>query len=241
MRRVAIALAVSLVACGGATPLLHGAHVLRPGFVEVGAGVAGEVGLRPLAETGQAGALQELAVSPGVSPWVGARVGFAGDNEAGLAYTGRSVRLEGRHAFTLNNAMALSVGGGLSAIIAHELGHALDASSVYGAGFDVPVLLGLRSANGIYELWIGPRGGLELMRGQLGTADIGQTDETIEPAKAAHVFAGGLVGLRTGFRHVHVAIEGSFLYHHAAGTLGDTHMSLSQLSITPGAALQIEF
>src|SRR6185369_12120360 len=92
----------SLVGCAGGGPLLHPAHVLKPGEVQVGAGLSGQIALRvlPSVTAGEA-ELQRLTVAPGVAPWAGARVGIAGSNEAGLAYTGRSIRLDGRYAFSL--------------------------------------------------------------------------------------------------------------------------------------------
>ena len=82
-----------LAACGGTTPLLHPAHGLAPGKVTVGLGSTGRVALT--AAAGESGSperdLEHAAVAAGVAPWVGARVGLAGDNEAGLAWAGRSL------------------------------------------------------------------------------------------------------------------------------------------------------
>jgi hypothetical protein len=225
-------------ACGGGVPLLHPAHVLPPGRVEVGAGMSGELAL----QTSAAGSstLQELAVSPGVAPWASGRVGIAGDNEGGLTYTGRTVRLDGRHAFPIGG-LALSIGLGGSAIVAHQPGHGFDASGVYGGGLDVPVLLGIHTTGDLYSLWIGPRGGVELLRGRLAIANVGEPNEDLVDAEATHGFIGGLVGFRVGFRHVHVSVEGSFAYHHASGKIGSTPVTLDQTSVTPGGALQIAF
>jgi hypothetical protein len=233
----AIVLGAIVLGCGGGAPLLHPAHVLHPGFVEVGAGLSGELALVPAPASPT---LQELAVSPGVAPWADARVGVVGDNEAGLTYTGRSLRVDGRHAFALGGA-ALSVGLGASALVAHEPGRGLDPSGVFGGGLDVPVLLGIHTRSDLYALWIGPRGGFELLRGRLGIKNIGQPEEEVADVQATHAFVGGLVGFRTGFRHVHVAVEADFAYHHALGKLGGTQLVLDQLTLTPGGALEILF
>jgi hypothetical protein len=235
----ALVVAIGALGCGGGVPLLHPAHVLPPGRVEVGAGTSGELALQTNV-TGSSATLQELAVSPGVAPWASGRVGIAGDNEAGLTYTGRALRVDGRHAFPIGG-LALSVGLGGSAIVAHEPGHGFDASSVYGGGLDVPVLLGIRTRGDLYSLWIGPRGGFEVLRGRLAIANVGEPNEDLVDAEATHGFIGGLIGFRTGFRHVHVSVEGSFAYHHASGKLGSTPMTLDQTSVTPGGALQIAF
>src|SRR6202034_1952887 len=85
-------------------------------------------------------------------------------NEAGLTYSGRDIRLDGRHAFSLGKP-TLSVGLGVSAIIAHAPGSGSDPTGVYGAGVDIPVLLGVHSANDIYAFWFGPRAGFEYIAG----------------------------------------------------------------------------
>src|SRR5262249_14255801 len=137
-----------LAGCGGGVPLLHPAHVLPPGEVRVGAGLSGQVALMPLPTTTGTAAnnakLQQLTAAPGVAPWVGGRIGIQGDNEGGLTYSGRSLRLDGRHAFSLG-APTLSVGLGLSAISAQRPGEGKDGSSVFGGGFDVPILFGAKS------------------------------------------------------------------------------------------------
>ncbi len=235
----ALVVAIGTVGCGGGVPLLHPAHVLPPGRVEVGAGTSGELALQT-SVTGSSATLQELAVSPGVAPWASGRVGIDGDNEGGLTYTGRTVRLDGRHAFPIGG-LALSMGLGASAIAAHQPGHAFDASGVYGGGLDVPILIGFHTRGDLYSLWLGPRGGVEFLRGRLAISDVGQPNETLVNAEATHAFIGGLIGFRVGFRHVHVSVEGSFAYHHASGKLGNTPMTLDQTSVTPGGALQIAF
>jgi hypothetical protein len=245
--RGALGLAACLsVGCGGGAPLLHPAHVLRPGFVHVGAGVSGQLAVLQPAQAGSNDArIEELTAAPGVAPWLTGRVGIAGDNEAGITFTGRSLRVDGRHAFSLG-APTLSVGLGASALVARPPGHGSDAGSVYGAGFDLPVLLGIRSRSDIYAIWIGPRAGVELFRGSLqlqnGSApDPGDPENLPSDVSGHHEFVGGVIGMRAGFRHVHVAIEGSFTYHLASGKLAGASFQMNQFTITPGGALLISF
>lgn len=257
-------LAVSLLAgaalgCGGGAPLLHPAHVLRPGVVTVGAGLSGEVALAPRVHVESSGApadpavppsageqaeVQDLTVAPGVAPWVGGRVGIASDNEAGLTYTGRAVRVDGRHAFSFG-APSLSIGLGAAAILARRPGSGNDGSSVYGVGFDVPVLLGFRSRSDVYALWFGPRAGFELLRGKLAAdapsePDAGATATEVD-VTAQHLQVGFVLGVRVGFRHVHVAVEAGAAYHRAAAELGGVALVLEQATVTPGGALLITF
>lgn len=239
----ALLLAFSLAGCAGGTPLLHPAHVLRPGVASVGGGVSGDLVLLSRAPEGSDAAdVEELAVAPGVSPWVSGRVGISGSNEAGLTWTGRTIRVDGRHAFTLG-APTLSVGLGAAAILARRPGSGADGSSVYGVGFDAPVLLGFQSRSDIYSFWFGPRVGFELLRGKLqgDTADLATGEAPLLDVSGQHLQVGFLIGMRVGFRHVHVAIEGGAAYHRAQGEIGDASVTLEQATIAPGGALILTF
>jgi len=209
-----------------------------------GAGLTGQIALRDLPPNSPNNAtLSDLTIAPAVAPWIGARVGVAGDNEAGLTYTGRSLRVDGRHAFLFgaSGATALSLGLGASAVIARRPGQEPDGSGVFGGGFDVPVLFGWRSQADLYSVWIGPRAGLEFLSGRAPIAS--GTSPTLElgDVTARHVFAGFVAGLRVGFRHVHAAIEVNGAYHRVDGSFKPLSTGLNQLTITPGGALIISF
>lgn len=244
----AVAIALAGVGCGGGAPLLHPAHVLRPGFVTMGAGLSGELSLRTPAATpsepagGQSlASLEEVAVAPGVAPWIAARAGIAGSNEAGLTYTGLRVRVDARHAFTLDGP-TLSVGLGGNLVLPERPGANAAVNSVTGGGADLPILLGWTSQNEIYSLWVGPRGGFELLRGVVLAAPLGVgMPEALLDVDARHFFVGAVLGIRIGFRHVHVAFELDGAFHHAEGALGVTESSLNQATLTPSGALLLTF
>jgi hypothetical protein len=238
----ATAIVAATAGCAGGAPLLHPAHVLTPGNVTAGAGLSGQLPLRKVAVSTSSptlgGPLQTLTVAPGVAPWVGARIGIPGSNEGGLTYSGRAIRLDGRHAFSLG-APTLSAGLGVSALMARRPGEGNDPSSVYGIGFDLPLLLGFKSRSDLYSLWFGPRGGVELFSGRIAVG----TDKAAAPADVSgrHVHVGFLAGVRVGFRRVYVALEVDGSYHRADGTFSGSQASLSQFSITPSGALQLAF
>lgn len=223
--------------------------MLPPGEVSVGAGVSGQLTLRPLPAQTQAGAqnvgsLQDLAVTPGVAPWVSGRMGLIGGNEAGLTYAGRELRVDARHAFSLGKA-TLSTGLGVSAVMARRPGDGSDASGVYGAGADVPLLIGVKSSSDIYALWFGPRAGFEIVGGRL---QLGQDASSVYDVSARHFYGALVAGLRVGFRHVHAAIELDAGYHRVDGSFktagtagGGTPTSVQQISLTPAGALEISF
>jgi hypothetical protein len=229
--------------CGGGSPLLHPAHVLRPGTVSVGAGLSGQMVLAgaPADDTPEGSGrrkLAELTVAPAMAPWVSARTGLEGANEAGLTYTGRSVRLDGRHAFFLG-APTLSVGLGVNALLAETPD--AEGTGAYGAGVDVPVLLGFQSTGDLYSLWFGPRAGFELLQGRVllptGAAPVSAPAD----ASGYHLQLGFVVGARVGFRHAHVALEVGAAYHRASGELDGAPIAIEQVTVAPGGALAVTF
>lgn len=253
---LSLALLAGASGCAGGAPLLHPAHVLPPGEVSAGAGLSGTFVLTPrtvpappvagapdadAAAFGQS-ELEELSVAPGVAPWVGGRVGIKGSNEAGLTYTGRTVRVDGRHAFELG-AATLSLGLGASAVMARRPGSGPDPSSVYGGGVDAPVLLGFRTTGDVYALWLGPRIGFSLLRGRL------QGGPTIDPnaspvladVSANHLQLGFVLGMRAGFRHVHAAVEIGAAYHRVDGELDGVALELEHAALAPGGGLILTF
>jgi hypothetical protein len=263
LSRPALTLACALLAgCGGGAPLLHPAHPLPPGEISVGAGLSGQLALLPL--TAPAGttlnqsSLQILTVGPGVAPWAAGRIGFEGSNEAGLTYSGRTLRLDGRHAFLFGKGgnLAISVGLGASALMAErpssdQASGVAGSGGVFGGGADLPVLLGFRSTGDLYAIWFGPRGGFELLSGRTQFADSTGMPELYD-VSGKHFYAGLTLGARVGFRHVHLALEVNAAYHHADGSFQtsasgstpagpSTSSSVQQLSITPAGALVVNF
>lgn len=228
--------------CGGGLPLLHSVHVLPPGRVSAGAGLSGQVVLQDLPSavgTDQANLetqLQNTTIAPAVAPWVSARVGVTGSNEVGLAYSGRSIRLDGRHSFQLNkkNSLALSAGlGGELLLIGRPRPGGQEPQSLLGGGFDVPVLFGWRSTAGLYSAWIGPRPGFTLVQGVLA-------DGTAFSAQDGRL--GFVAGLSVGFRQVHVAMELGGAFHFVDATVDKTQkVEFNQFTLTPAGGLVLTF
>jgi hypothetical protein len=246
--RLACALlaAATVSGCAGGGPLLHPAHTLRPGSASFAAGASGQIALRDLSDPqdNDERKLQEATVAPGVAPFVSGRLGIAGDNEAGLAYTGRAVRVDARHAFDLGGP-ALSIGLGGSLIFPQRPGRDDDELRLYGGGVDLPILIGVRSRSDLYALWAGPRVGLQLIQGDTAAPFVGEDPNEPTPeardVDGKHIYTGLVLGMRAGFRHLHVALEIDASYHHAWGTLGDQARAIDQVSITPAGALVLSF
>lgn len=188
------------------------------------------------------GALVAAAVAPGLAPFVGARVGVGNAFEGGLAYTGRGVRVDMRRSFD-DGPYSLSVGLGASAALyGRQQGGDLpnvDLGSLHGYGADVPVLFGWQSLSGLYSVWAGPRAGFEWVAVERLTSE--PRDMTLAPPQirleATRWHAGGVVGVATGFNHVHVALEAGVAYQIVNGTYNANDVGVRGLTVTPATAV----
>jgi len=259
------ALALALMGCGGGTPLLHPARTLQTGDLRAAAGISANVAVGSAAEDlrnakeiaardPQApgpegsnpayakGALVAAAIAPGLAPFVAARVGVGERFEGGLAYTGRAVRADMRRSFDDKN-WSLSLGLGASAALyGRQQGTDLrevDLGSLHGYGADVPILVGWQSTGGIYVLWMGARGGFEYDVVETLTSEPKSVTIVTAPIRleATRIHAGGVLGIATGFRHVHVALEIGAAYQHVKGTYNGSNVTVYGLGLTPASAV----
>jgi hypothetical protein len=143
-------------------------------------------------------------------------------------------------------AWALSVGLGFDAAFSGRQTNTLtgvDDANLFGLGGDIPVLVGWKSAAGLYYVWMGarfsyehdtiqPRNSEQVPPGGQGTL----------PELAGDRFAvGGILGLAIGFRHIHVALELEADYAFVTGTFGGVSAHIDGLSLTPATALLLDF
>lgn len=264
-----LALTAGLTGCGGGSPLLHPARTLPAGDIRVAGGVSANVAAGSIgddlktareiaAKDPQApgapgtnpayakGALVAAGVAPGLAPFIGARVGVGNKFEGGLSYTGRGVRVDMRRGFDDGN-VTYSVGLGLSAALyGRQSGAALqnvDLGALHGYGGDIPVLVGWESAGGIYKVWGGARGGIEHVVVETLTSE--PKDVTIGNAPlhldANRYWVGPVVGLATGFRHLHVALELSAAYQAVQGNYNDNKVTIRGVTLAPATALWWSF
>ena len=272
--------AVLLSACGGGAPLLHPAHTLPEGDVTFAAGTSGRFTLGGLhraekdldaaaATPGGArtdperqgftnGSLSRAAVAPGVASFVAARVGLGHHNEAGLTYTGRSARLDARHAFEWPT-LAVSVGGAAIGTFADSgrqsqpspegsgdgVGlRTLSLRSVSGYGLELPVLFGYRSSADVVKLWTGLRAGFERYGYNASVVESPDTS-VIATGKATHFWGGGLVGFSVGLAPIEVRVEVDAAYESAHGELVTSGSTLTGdvtgWSLTPAMAISAKF
>jgi hypothetical protein len=258
-------LALLLVGCGGGAPLLHPARTLPTGDVRVASGVSANVAAGSLGDDLRVardiaskdplvpgapgsnpayakGALVAAAIAPGLAPFIGARVGAGNHYEGGLAYTGRSVRVDLRRSFD-DGHVSLSLGLGLmAALYGRQQGSDLpnvDLSALHGYGFDVPVLVGWESNGGIYKVWGGARGGferdvVEQLTSEPRPVTIGTAPIHLDANRS---WGGAVVGFATGFNHVHVALELSVAYQVVMGNYNDNKVTVQGITLAPATAL----
>jgi len=269
-------LAALAVGCGGGMPLLHPAHTLRPGQISGSVGASGNFLLGDaddaIETTDAAGAANSLGPgsgdetaagvsasvlgAPGIAPHVAGRVGVAERTEAGLTYSGRSVRIDGRHAFE-DKSRAFSAGLGLRTLLYHPQADPNDAPSssgaitgvdtggVIGFGVDVPLLVGYRSDAELVQIWGGLRGGYEHVEGQVLFADPSIPAEEAQNAaelQADEISAEALLGLGVGLSPIWVAVEIAVGYAHVDGELRPRGLPPSAaqvdgVTVTPAGAI----
>jgi hypothetical protein len=263
--------------CGGGAALLHPAHALPTSAVRMGAGVQGNFVLggaddridaarAAVANDGAVdsgeqqayaeGAIAHVLFAPGLAPWVGARAGIGHDTEAGLTYTGRSARIDARHAFE-GKKLALSAGVGASALLSRrgsspdndpsardQAVPGIDASGVSGWGFDAPVIVGWRSTAELIQLWLGLRGGHERLMGDVFLrVDPSATAEETAELDVSRWYGGALCGVMVAIDPVWVAVELGVSVGRGQGTLtrpapaGKSDVELTGVSLSPAGAI----
>jgi hypothetical protein len=272
---------VLLTACGGGAPLMHPAHTLAEGDVSFAAGTSGHFALGGLHDAETAldaaaaipggatsaeerssfvkGALSRFAVAPGVAPFVAARAGLGHHNEAGLTYTGRNFRIDGRHAFEWPS-LALSVGAAATGALSrpgdqppHDVNdqpgadsglRTVSLASLNGYGLELPVLFGYRSSADVVKLWAGLRAGFEHDAASISLIEAPDT-ALASRAAATRYWGGGLVGFSVGLAPIEVRVEVDAAYQSVHGNLttqnGAVTADVAGVSLTPAMAISAKF
>jgi hypothetical protein len=223
----------SLSGCGGGVPLLHPAHALPAGRTAFAVGVSDRFVLGQardaLAESEQRtpgapvedarstrGALVALAEGPTVAPYAAARVGIPGKNEAGLSYSGHSLRGDLRHAFEWDKS-ALSGGIGITGLGLGKTASeppGTDLGGAHGIGVDLPLLIGYRSDAELISAWAGLRGSFDHWSGAVSL-----DQNAAFQLDASRLALGPMVGMSVGLPPFWVSVELELDYAHVTGSL----------------------
>lgn len=253
----------ALVGCAGGSPLLHPARTLPRGEVRAAGGLSGQIAVGSAAEDLRAaraqaaadpgvpgdpgtnpdyakGALVAASIAPGLAPFVSGRVGLGATSEGGIAYTGRGARIDVRKSIDAGD-VSYSAGLGLSVpFYGRQQGGMLpnvDLASVRGYGADLPLLIGWESAAGLYKVWAGARGGWEHVAIATVTSEPRPALPGSITLSADRFYAGGVLGLAVGFRHVHVGLELNAAYSLVSGTYNANDVKVSGVALTPASAV----
>jgi hypothetical protein len=268
----ALGLVPALVACGGGMPLLHPAHTLPPGHASGTVGASGHFllgGVEAAIESADAegpafegdagertaeGVAASVLGEPGVAPFLSARLGVTDDLEAGVAYSGRAVRLDGRYS-RQEQHVALSGGLAVELVTAHpsddpENGQptsptltGIDPSGVSGWAVSLPVIVGYRSDAELVQVWGGLRGRYEHASGEVLLA----VEQYPTAELSAHaISAEAIVGLAVGLPPIWVAAEVSVGYLNIHGDLepmggSANSASVDGVTVSPAGALIARF
>jgi hypothetical protein len=240
-------------------PLLHPVHALAPGKTAFAVGVSDRFALGDekqeldYARERPAGALPAearygrgvvvaLVEGPAVAPYVSARLGIPGSNEAGLSYSGQALRADARHAFEWEHS-ALSAGLGFTG---RGFGQSpldlpgTDMDRARGFGVDLPLLYGYRTDADLISIWAGLRGSLDHFSGNVSLD--GLRPFTLSATRLA---AGPVVGVAIGLPPLWVAAELEVDYAHVTGSLARPDArydaNVDGVSVRPAAALIAKF
>jgi len=191
-------------------------------------------------------AIARATLSPGIAPWAGARAGLGERFEAGLAYTGRSVRADARRAFG-GDSVAVSVGAAASAVFSETNDGSDGPSPSMTSGRLSPTVADVRANGyGFVEGWLGARGGVEHVGGDLPLAPGGEEPPGKASFGATRWYGGGLVGAALGLSPITVAVELDVAYQSVTGTAsfpaeagppGRRDGSASGLTLSPAGAI----
>jgi len=185
------ALAIGVVACAPAHPLLTGATTTPQDRGALALGGAARI---PLGE-----ALPAEPASPGgVVPVAGFRHGIAPNTDVGALVAGTLGRIDIRQQFVLQEDTVRLV---LTGAIAPYVGAVDEGGLRYGA--DLPLTFAV-DGDSLVELWVGPRLGVERA-------------ESDAEGWATGLRVGGVVGLGFGFRHLHALVELTTQYETWSG------------------------
>jgi hypothetical protein len=248
-----------LGSCGGGIPLLHPAFALAPGQTAFSAGMSDHFVLgdeqralddarRRLPEGPASdprfdqGVLAAVTEGPALSPFVSARAGIPGSNEAGLSYTVQALRGEARHAFEVGQS-AVSLGLGVTARVFGQSTLELpgtDLRRASGWGVDLPLLYGYRTDPDLISVWGGLRGSFDRWSGSMAL-DAGERFKL----DASRLALGPVLGLAVGVPPFSVAVELEVDCARVAGSLDRAgtryDVQLGGWSAHPAGALVARF
>ncbi|MEO0324958.1 MAG: hypothetical protein AAF447_18490 [Myxococcota bacterium] len=233
MRAVFALLWLSFAGCAAALPALSGGSTTPVHRGDLALGAAARLPTGALRDVALAGSrFREAAERGGVAPVALGRAGLPGGWDAQLLLAGTTLRFAVHH--ELDPTPASTRWAWLVGAAPYAGWIPDDDGAGRGArfGLDVPLLRTVE-VSGLYEAWVGPRLGVEGVRGRF--AQEGQDAD----ATAVGLKAGALLGLGLGFRRLHVLAELTVAYERWWGSHGDVRLNRGGVVLTPAFAVRL--
>lgn len=223
--------------CAGPIPSLGGGSTTPAHRTDLALGGAVRVPTGELRDV--PGPARSSTRGNGIVPVAAVRHGVSRGWDVGLSVAGTTLRTELRHEKVLRHG---STRPSYVFAVAPYVGVLSEDEEGSGDGlrFGVDLLPLAYSVDfgGVYELWVGPRLGVEHVRGDYAL------DGATRAARAWGVRAGAILGLGLGFRRVHVLFELSAYYERWSGDHGEGSASAQSLDaqglvLEPAFALRV--
>jgi len=222
-----VGLLAAAAGCAPAAPSFAGGRTVPPGRADLATGAAFRVPtgeLAPAAGGDEADQALRFGAPGGAAPVVFLRYGLGPQADLGLDGTGTSGRALLRARLPFLGFGSLIVG------LAPHLGVGGDEdAAALRVGGTVPVVLSFDVLS-VLELWVGARGGLE----HIGGGEAGGVS-----VELTGVRTGGVIGLATGFRRLHVLIELGIDHEYWTGSVGDSSIERNGLVLTPAFTIRL--
>ncbi len=217
-----------MAGCATAEPMLVGGRTVPRDRTHLGLGGAVRVPVGDLvpAQSGapdDASTLMTFGAPSGAAPVGFVRHGLTDDVDLGVEVAGSSLRGNVRGQIALGGMAHLMIGA------VPTVGALYDGSggAAFRGGGTIPIALTI-DVSSLYELWVGARVGLEHVAGDLSGRSV----------DLSGLRTGGVIGLGVGFRVLHLLVELAVDHELWWGSLGDSAIQRSGISLTPAFALR---
>ena len=230
MRAWALLFVCFATGCAGALPSFSGASTTPKFRTDVAMGGSARVPTGDL--TSHDDGLSEGAQAGGVVPVAYLRHGISRTWDFGLLVAGTTFRAAFRHETLLSDGSTRYAL--VSAVAPYGGWTETDEASGGRVGLDVPITYGIEFG-GVYEFWVGPRIGVEHVRGSV-TFD----DQAGLSASATALKGGGIVGMALGVRRIHVLVELTAQWEQwFTDTPSDASSRRGAVVLTPAFAVRV--
>ncbi len=219
-------------ACASAIPAMSGGSTTPKARTDLALGGAARVPTGDLRNPGALGTrLNEAADAGGIVPVAVFRRGLTRHLDLGVMVAGPLARLELRGEVGAREASTRPTWIWTAAPFVGGVPDRNGSGHGVRFGFDAPFVRAI-DFGGIYDLWVGPRVGLEGVRGRF-EGDLGADDGWQVSLRAGAVF-----GLAVGFRRLHALLEVTVAWEQQWGELQGIDLARGGLVLVPAFGLR---